>query len=557
MKKAIIYARVSTDEQRDNYSISSQVDECRKYIEAKGYQLVGNQYVDAVTGFDAISGIPAFVDDYSSSEVNRPSLDAAYEYLKLYGFDVAVVFSVDRLDRNPAKFYAHLAQFKPASVEFVKENFDESYTGDFMRSVMAAAAKLDNDMRIERFNRGKRQKARRGFFVSGKPPMGYVKDRNSLGGLAIDPDNAELVKMIFDEYVNNDASIHGLAQRLNRDGEYKPRYSDKWNVSSLNKILRNPAYVGKVYYNKNINIDGKMKKRDKSEWIEINIPPMIDQVLFDKAQARLDESRDSIRKKAKRFYMLSGMVFCADCGKVYGGQAQRAGYNRRITDGIFYRHSTNYGHCRNHSISANLLDPVVWDLVQGVLLDPEKLKRGYDEALAVKTKTNEKTRERFVALTKEKEKLEAKLKSLTEMMLDPEVRMTKAEYLDHRKSIQSQIASTIQLMDQCGQIIVQMPTPIEFESLEKFSSIVKDVLVNHKDQITPQWKREILRKLHIKVLINKDETGEVIGGVGNIGTIDSVNAAKVRRPQHVESMYNKPLQTQFHAFGSIKIIRKY
>ena len=106
-KRAIIYARVSTDEQRSNYSIPSQVQECKKYVETKGYALVGNQYVDPETGQDAISGTPAYVDDYSSRELNRPALDAAYEYLSQYGYDIVVVYSIDRLDRDPYKLRTH------------------------------------------------------------------------------------------------------------------------------------------------------------------------------------------------------------------------------------------------------------------------------------------------------------------------------------------------------------------------------------------------------------------------------------------------------------------
>ena len=89
-RRAAIYARVSTDMQRDNFSIPSQIAECMKYADRKKYALVGNQFVDSVTGKDVapdFSGaIPAFVDDYTSRELSRPSLDAALYYLKALRF---------------------------------------------------------------------------------------------------------------------------------------------------------------------------------------------------------------------------------------------------------------------------------------------------------------------------------------------------------------------------------------------------------------------------------------------------------------------------------------
>ena len=98
MKRAIIYARVSTDDQRGNYSIPTQVDECVRYVNQKGYSLVGDCYIDPSTGRDVktADGIRAYVDDYSSRELSRPGLDASLDYLEIVGFDVVVDHALDR-----------------------------------------------------------------------------------------------------------------------------------------------------------------------------------------------------------------------------------------------------------------------------------------------------------------------------------------------------------------------------------------------------------------------------------------------------------------------------
>ena len=102
-KRAVIYGRVSTDMQRDNYSIPSQVAECLKYVKQRGYSLVGDQYVDPNSGHDTVGGngaVPAYIDDFSSRELSRPSINTALTYLERVGYDVLVVHALDRLARD-------------------------------------------------------------------------------------------------------------------------------------------------------------------------------------------------------------------------------------------------------------------------------------------------------------------------------------------------------------------------------------------------------------------------------------------------------------------------
>src|SRR5688500_17199327 len=101
-QRAAFYARVSTDIQRENYSIPTQITDLLKHAKLEGYSVVGDQYVDLVTGKDAVksaTSVPAFVDDYTSTELSRPALDAALQFLESTGFDVLIVHAIDRLAR--------------------------------------------------------------------------------------------------------------------------------------------------------------------------------------------------------------------------------------------------------------------------------------------------------------------------------------------------------------------------------------------------------------------------------------------------------------------------
>ena len=128
--RVVLYPRVSTDMQRDNFSIPSQIAECLQYANLKGYSIVGDRYVNPDNGYDTSVGngaIPAFVDDFTSRELNRPGLDAALDYLDRVGYDVLVVHALDRLARDPYIRQTIEKEFikRGARVEYVLGAYDE------------------------------------------------------------------------------------------------------------------------------------------------------------------------------------------------------------------------------------------------------------------------------------------------------------------------------------------------------------------------------------------------------------------------------------------------
>jgi len=232
-KRAAIYGRVSTDLQRDNFSIPSQVAECVRYAQKLGYPLVGDLYVDPETGLDTRPGngaIPAYVDDYSSRELSRPGLDAALRYLEDVGFDVLIVHSLDRLARDPYIRQTIEREFldRGAKVEFVLGNYEETPEGEVRKDLDATFAKWENAKRVERCNRGKKRKAESGKFVSGRPPYGYRIDPKAPGGLAVDSDEAEVVQRIFRLFIEDGCSLRHIAQLLTEEGITPQLGGDKW-----------------------------------------------------------------------------------------------------------------------------------------------------------------------------------------------------------------------------------------------------------------------------------------------------------------------------------------
>ena len=507
-KRAVIYARVSTDVQRDNFSIPSQIAECQQYAQKHGYVIIGDLFVDPKTGLDTVSGngaIPAYVDDYSSRELSRPSLDASLRYLEVVGFDVLIVHSLDRLARDPyiRQTLEREFQGRNARVEFVLGNYEETPEGEVRKDLDATFSKWENTKRVERSNRGKRRKAENGLFVGGVTPYGYQIDKDAQGGLVIDENEAEVVRRIFYLYVEEGYSLRQIAEVLTQERIPPKAGGSSWGKSSISKIITNTVYIGYCYYNKHKRNGRRLIERDRSDWIRINTPSIVPDWLFEEAQRKLKMNRLISRNVPMRFYMLSGIVFCEECGRPYIAQTAKAGKNRRVNDAQLYRHRAKEGHCTNRQVSARKLEPVIWDEIVSILLDPEKLRRGYEESLEQQEQSRLRYRSHFEVLQRGLVKLKQEQQNLTTLYIDPDVRMSKTEYLDHKYRIEDELRSTEQEIERVKSDLAQIPSPAELETLEIFASRIREKLEGDYDPC-PEDKRKVLDLLHVRVFLRLD-----------------------------------------------------
>jgi site-specific DNA recombinase len=525
-KRAIIYARVSTDIQRDNFSIPSQVAECVKHAVTKRYLLVGNQYVDANSGRDVPANtpnsIPAFVDDYSSRELSRPSLDAAIYFLEQFGYDVLIVHALDRLARDPYIRETLEREFnkRGARVEYVLGAYEESPEGEIRKDLDATFAKWENAKRVERSMRGKKRKAESGKWVAGIIPFGYQDDPKDKGVLIVNPDAAAIVQRIFHLYTVENRSIREIARILTDEGHVPYHGGDEWAKTTINHILVNTAYIGKCYFNRRKNVGGKHIHKDQEEWIHIACPPIVAMPVFDKAQKRMKHNKEYVRKHPSRLYLLSGMILCSECKRPYLAQTAKANKNRRKNDAPFYRHRLLAGHCMNKTISARVLDPIVWDKVIGILEHPEALLEGYNRSLEQLRDGQSRKFSQIELLEKALHKVRSKRQNLNVAYLDPDINLSKAEYLDQKVQIENELQSIEQDLQKLRVEVEDVPEPTSFEALERFSSEVMEELYA-EEEISLEKKRQLLEMMHIKVLLQPNG-GIKLDGWFNVEEQDEV-----------------------------------
>ena len=245
---AVIYVRVSTTEQVENYSLGWQERACRAFCAANGHE------VDRV-----------FVEEGASAKTsNRPQLQAMLTYCEKNGdrIDLVVVYKVDRLARNVEDHVAIKAALARCAVMLAAaaETFDDSPMGNFFETVMAGVAQVDNDMRAKKTRDGMVAALRDGRWVH-QAPLGYVKPTSKTGpSLVPDPDSAFFVREAFQR-----ASLWAEPrERIRRDlverGFTTPR-GKAVSAQSFTNMLKNPTYHGRMLVGGSINFDGRVTSR--------------------------------------------------------------------------------------------------------------------------------------------------------------------------------------------------------------------------------------------------------------------------------------------------------
>ena len=542
-KRAIIYARVSTDMQRDNFSIPSQVAECVKHVKSMRYILVGNQFVDSESGrdvpVDTPNSIPAFVDDYSSRELSRPSLDAAIYFLEQFGYDVLIVHALDRLARDPYIRQTLEREFnkRGARVEYVLGAYEESPEGEIRKDLDATFAKWENAKRVERCMRGKKRKAESGRWVAGIVPFGYQYDPREKGVMIVEPTAAAVIQRIFHLYTVENRSIREIARILTDEGHVPYRGGSEWAKTTINRILVNTAYIGRCYFNRRKNVGGKHIHKDQEEWIQIACPSIVDMPTFDKAQKRMKHNKEYVRKHPSRLYMLSGMILCSECEHPYLAQTAKANKNRRSNDAQSYRHRLVAGHCMNKMISARVLDPIVWERVIGILEDPEALLEGYNRSMDQQKENQSRKFSQIEVFEKALHKERLRRQNLNAAYLDPDIKLSKAEYLDQKVQFDSEIQSIELDLMKLRSEVEDIPEPASLEALQRFSAEVMDEI--YKDgEISLEKKRKLLEMMHVKVLLRPNGSFKLEGWFNvdeqeEVGLLDKPSNSYARLPRRL------------------------
>ena len=396
MKRAALYARVSTDIQREEGTIESQLFELKQRIDASGDLLV-KEYIE---------------DGHTGALLDRPALNQMRSDLKTELFEVVYFHAADRIARDVAYQTIIVDELLKHGKQIVinGKDYQENPENKFALQVMGAVAELEKAKFAERSVRGRRHKVRQGIpATGGNVPYGYrlvSKTEERPQHIVINEERAPLVRDMYEVYANTEIGINELTRKM-QNSTTLPSRGNRWSRSTVHFILTNTAYYGEIHYYtvKRVPATGtrprhvkfKTVERDPSEHMTISIPPIISRELWDKVQAKLNRNRKWYRNTPRK-YLLSGLVQCARDGRSYTGYSHRwetgsdlkyrayqCNHNRKMHEAGY---SLERDRCTNKSVSGQKIELGVWHTVINEILDPTRLKT-HVEVLRTRTRDND------------------------------------------------------------------------------------------------------------------------------------------------------------------------
>jgi site-specific DNA recombinase len=413
MKTAAIYARVSSDKQREENTIASQTAALVAFAREQQFE-VPREWV--------------FEDDgYSGASLIRPGLERVRDLAAEGLIQAVLIYAPDRLSRRYAHQILLIEEFARAGVEtlFVRAPRGSTPEDELLVQFQGMIAEYERAQILERSRRGKRHRARQGeVSVLSGAPFGYRfirKTDHSAAYYQIDEEQARVVRWMFELYSVQGISIGAIARLLNEEAIPTCKRRGRWERSTVWGMLRNPAYKGQACFGKTtiaprqritrpIRMRGGIATRNsasherpRGDWITIAVPPIVSEETFALAQERLETNKTHAPRRTVTPSVVQGLVSCSKCGYALYRTSTRSSARKihyyRCLGADAYRHLGKFI-CDNRPVRQDLLDEVVWTEIARLLEDPQLLQCEIDRRLAA-AREADPTKRREEALRRE------------------------------------------------------------------------------------------------------------------------------------------------------------
>ena len=502
-KTVAVYARVST---KSTEQVSSIENQTRYYTEK----------VEKTPNWEMLE---IYSDDgHTGTDANRENFQRLLSDVMSGKINCVVVKDLSRFARNYSDAGSLIDNlFVQMGVRFISlaENVDSYLNPDSVSSIIVPITNVMNDQYCYQTSKKIRQvfdyKRRNGQYIGAFAPYGYVKHPKDKHQLIIDPDAAEIVKLIFSLFLKG-TSKRAIALYLNEHGVPSPSayklqkgipvstrgYDDPmWGARMIHSILTNPTYTGDLAQGRSRVKSYKVHEVEsvpREEWVEVagTHEAIIDYETFDKVQALLQrDTRTS--PKGREVHLFSGFLKCADCGRAI---TRSVGNNNNVYYACSTYKNRSRTACTMHSIKHNRLEAAVLFAVQQQI----HLAVSYSEMIArintapVKKSQSIRLEELIAAKERELAKISRYKQSLYQDWKDGEI--TQQDYRDMKADYERQ---TIALTDVLARLNAERA-----ELANGVKSEHPALVAFTKHQNIDQLSRELLVELidHIKVYEN-------------------------------------------------------
>jgi site-specific DNA recombinase len=534
-KRAILYARVSTDEQaRSGYSLAQQLEALREYANREGYEIL-EEVADP---------------GQSGASLERPGMDRVRDLIAGGGVSVVLAQDRDRFAREPAYHYLLKREFEEygTKIRALNDRGDESLEGELTDGILDQLAKFERAKIAERTRRGKRRMASEGKIVASPRPVYGFRYTDDRKGYEVDVAKMCVVRKIF-ELVAAGKTLRSIKRGLDDDGTPTPGGGRFWSMAYIKQLLAHDAYRPHTYeelrelvspevaarldpaesygiwwfgrkrhhqvHKSESGPDGRTYHRTKKsvwlereKWIAVPVPDSgIPQETVDAARERVKNNRPAAKLGA-RFWELSGGIWrCGSCGRAMSGTRVGSEGRRRF----YYRcpnHATNGPKaCPNGKhVRAETVEAEVWEEVCSWLKNPERLQAGVESYVEQERRGDPEGEMRLWA--KRLAEVDAKRSRFQDMaaegLIDFDELRSKLDGLEaDRKTAAREFEDVRSKAERLASLKLETEALIEAYSSKACAGL---------DLYTPQDRFDAYKALALRVIAHPDGTQELIGG---------------------------------------------
>lgn len=492
MKRVVIYCRVSTEEEHQLNALERQIEELTDFVNEKEEWLLVDKYVDRGKSGTTTAG--------------------RYQYNKLYAdmltdkFDVICVKDNSRLARNSLDWLLFrdrlIKQGKQLYLYLKGEYF--TMRDALMNDIEAAiAAQYSRELSTKILHAAKKAQEQ-GTIYGNSLMYGYRKDK---GKLIVDEQEAEVVRLIFDLYLQGNG-FRKIQNILMERGIYS-NTGTPFSMSTMKRMIRNEKYKGVIVSHKTYSDFDKKTTTPlpESEWVKIYdplaCPPIVSADVFDKAVAMLESRRqENGAEEAKKrgafqgnVYPLSGKLMCANCGKTYWHEHYITTTNHLERN--IWQCATYKAHGAKACKNRNLRDDILMPMIREVLFE----LIGNDDVKAVLDMIEQEDNTEKRDYAKDIRLLESKIQRLEKRKEN--LTLNLADGIINREDYQKAKQQTIDDISRVMADIADLRKQQEGTNSDKFKAI-RDFLnasFQGPDDITDDVIKDIVDKIAVNDVI--------------------------------------------------------
>lgn len=510
--KIALYSRVSTSEQSEHgYSIHEQE------------QVLIKEVVKNYPGYDYETYIDSGISGKNIE--GRPAMKRLLQDVKDNKIEMVLSWKLNRVSRSMRDVFNIIHEFKEHGVGYksISENIDTSNaSGEVLVTMFGLIGSIERQTLISNVKFSMNSKARSGEAITGRL-LGYRLSLNPLtqkNDLVIDENEANIVREIFDLYLNHNKGLKAITTILNKKG-YRTIKKNPFSVFGVKYILNNPVYKGFVRFNnhQNWSVQRRSGKSDENDVILVKgkHEAIISEEVFDQVHEKLASKSFKPGRPIGGDFYLRSLIKCPECGnnmicrRTYykTKKSKERTIKRYYICSLFNR--SGISACHSNSINAEVVERVINVHLNRILSQPDIIKQiasNVIEELKQKHSSQPEIKYDIGSLEKQKAKIKTQQERLLELFLDDQM---DSEML---KAKQSQMNQQLEVLDQqikeaqqANQSQDEIPN---FDKLKGRLTLMITRFSVYLRKATPEAKNQLMKVLIDSIEITTDKQVKLV-----------------------------------------------